>query len=152
MGCNSIPLKLFIMCRRDAVLRPGLTQLWQLLREGRHHARYPAGIRKIASRQAVFGANSQPVFQPVVGASYPYLEELGSSGRELQVAQSIGTQTVDTVEVRSSSLLVPTISFLTDTSIPTSFRTVFHRFPFRFSFPVRPGHQFLSWSMRQNSL
>jgi hypothetical protein len=40
------PLKLFIMCRRDAVLGPGLTQLSQLLREGRHHARNPAGIRE----------------------------------------------------------------------------------------------------------
>jgi hypothetical protein len=40
------PLKLFSMCRRDAVLRPGLTQLWQLLGEGRHRVRYPAGIRE----------------------------------------------------------------------------------------------------------
>jgi hypothetical protein len=41
---------------------------------------------------------SQPVFQPVVMPSSTYLEELGGSGRELQVAQSIGTRTVDTVE------------------------------------------------------
>ncbi len=45
------PLKLFIMCRRDAVLRSGLTQLWQLLRDGRHHAREPAGVESISNRQ-----------------------------------------------------------------------------------------------------
>jgi hypothetical protein len=33
-GMQFDPLKLFIMCRRDAELRSGLTQLWQLLREG----------------------------------------------------------------------------------------------------------------------
>ena len=29
------PLKLFIMCRQEALLRSRLTQLWQLLRDGR---------------------------------------------------------------------------------------------------------------------
>jgi hypothetical protein len=40
------PLKLFIICRQEAVLRSGLTQLWQLFRDGRNHAGNPAGTRE----------------------------------------------------------------------------------------------------------
>src|ERR1039458_3910017 len=34
-GMHFDPLKLFIMCRQEALLRSRLTQLWQLLRDGR---------------------------------------------------------------------------------------------------------------------
>ena len=34
------------MCRQEAMLRYGLTQLWQLLRDVRNHARNPAGTRE----------------------------------------------------------------------------------------------------------
>ena len=46
-------LKLFIMCRRDAVLRVGLMRNWQLILDGRNHARNPAGSKNNPKLQRI---------------------------------------------------------------------------------------------------
>jgi len=52
-GMRFDPLKLFIMCRRDAVLRVGLMRNWQLILDGRNHARNPAGSKNNPKLQRI---------------------------------------------------------------------------------------------------
>jgi len=63
---------------------------------------------------------SSPRFQPAFGSSYAYLEGLSRSAKNIEVVVSMGQANLDTVEVRSSSLLVPTTLSIAIGRIPNN--------------------------------
>jgi len=73
----------------------------------------PAIIESLFVLYITVNCGQQGILQPAIPARdwlvYTYFEGLSSSAKNIEVVVSMGQANLDTVEVRSSSLLVPTI-------------------------------------------